>query len=188
LDKKKILGISGSTRKNSSSETILKFISDSFIDSVDLEIFDGIDKLPHFNPDLDNENPPVEVVEFRKKIERADGIIFCTPEYVFSLPGSLKNAIDWNVSTTVFSNKAIAIIVAAASGEKAFESLQLILTTIESRIAEESKLLIQGVKGKIGINGEIIDVDTAKKITAVIESLIRSIDEKNGIPTKYISV
>ena len=188
MDKKKILAISGSTRKKSSSETILKFISDIFKDRIEVEPFDGIDKLPHFNPDLDNENPPVEIVEFREKIELADGVLFCTPEYVFSLPGSLKNAIDWNVSTTVFSNKPVSIIVAAASGEKAFESLYLILTTIESRITEDSKLLIQGVKGKIGRNGEILDEDTAHKIKSVVESLMKSIEEKDAVPTKYRSI
>ncbi len=187
MSRKKILAISGSTRKNSSSEAILEFITDEFNNLLEVNIFNGIDKLPHFNPDLDNENPPVEVLDLRKKIDLADGIIFCTPEYVFSLPGSFKNAIDWNVSTTVFSNKPVAIIIAAASGDKAFESLDLILTTIESRIAEDSKLLIKGAKSKIGRNGKITDEDTSDKIKTVVESLIKSIDEKESVPTKYSS-
>lgn len=148
INKTKILAISGSTRKNSSNGAILNFIAEQYKEVLDVEIFDKIDKLPHFNPDLDNENPPNEIVDFRNLIQSADGVLVCTPEYVFSLPGSLKNTIDWNVSTTIFSNKPVAIIVAAASGEKALESLGLIMTTIESKIS--SKLLIQGAKGKIG--------------------------------------
>ena len=116
--KRKILAISGSTRKESSNEMILNLISELYKETLEVDVFDGIDKLPHFNPDLDTENPPLLVKDFRDKIQSADGVIICTPEYVFSLPGSLKNAIEWNVSTTVFSHKPLAIIVAAASGEK----------------------------------------------------------------------
>jgi len=91
------------------------------------------------------------------------------------LPGSLKNAIDWNVSTTLFSHKPVAIIVASASGKIALESLLTIMTTIESEIAKDSSLLIQGVKGKIGKNGEIIDKKTINQIDVVVQSLLQSI-------------
>lgn len=175
--KKKILGISGSTRKNSSNEAILKYIANAFNDILDLEIFDGIDKLPHFNPDLDGENPPNIISEFRRKITNADGIIFCTPEYVFNLPGSLKNAIDWNVSTTIFSNKPVAIIVAATSGEKALESLETIMKTIEAKIPEKAKKVIGGAKGKIKSNGEIGNNEIKNEIKNLIISLIDSIDK-----------
>jgi chromate reductase len=52
-------------------------------------LFNSIDQLPHFNPDLDNEAPPESVLRFRQQIQEADGVLICTPEYVFSLPGSL---------------------------------------------------------------------------------------------------
>lgn len=174
LRKKKILGISGSTKSNSTNFFILKHLAEIFYDRLELHIFNGIDKLPHFNPDLDQENLPVKVKEFRELIEKSDGVLFCTPEYVFSLPGSLKNAIEWNVSTTVFSNKPVAMIVASASGEKAYESLSLILTTIEAVLPEQSKLLIQGAKGKIDEDG-IKDAAVKKRIQEVINSLMESI-------------
>lgn len=174
---KKILAISGSTRKYSSNRSILEHIRKSYKDILKLEIFDGIDKLPHFNPDLGNDNTPQVVKDFREKIRMADAVIICTPEYVFSLPGSLKNAIEWNVSTTVFSDKPVAIIVASASGEKAFESLDLVMTTIESRIVEKSKLLIQGAKGKIGQNGEIVEEHITQQIDILVDSVINSIKE-----------
>lgn len=176
LRKKKILGISGSTKLNSTNSFILKHLGELFNDELELHIFNGIDKLPHFNPDLDRENLPVEVKEFRELIEKSDGVLFCTPEYVFSLPGSLKNAIEWNVSATVFSNKPVAIIVAAASGEKAYESLSLILTTIEAVLPEKSKLLIQGAKGKVDNEG-IKDATLRKEIEEIITSLKKSIKD-----------
>lgn len=176
--KKKLLAISGSTRKKSSGDSILKFIAKSYSNFLDVTIYDALDRLPHFNPDLDHENLPAIIQALRDQIQSADGIIMCTPEYVFSLPGSLKNLIEWNVSTTVFQNKPVAIIVAAASGQKALESLELIMTTIEARIIQNSGLLIQGAKGKVGMDGEIKDQDTAGQIKTLVEALIKSIEEK----------
>lgn len=188
MTKKKIFAISGSTRKGSSNEAILKAIAEEFKAILEIDVYNEIDRLPHFNPDLDNDNVTSVVKDLRERIQRADGVLICTPEYVFSLPGSLKNAIEWNVSTTLFSNKAVAFIVAAASGEKAFQSLGLILTTIESRIAAGSKLLIKGAKAKVGTDGAMKDSETFEKIKKLVISLIQSIDEIDPQPTKYSSL
>ena len=177
MNKKKILAISGSTRKTSSNLTILQAISQLYKNTLEVDIYDKIDTLPHFNPDLTNGQLPLAVQEFQTLIAEADGIIICTPEYVFSLPGSLKNAIEWNVATTLFSGKPLAFIVAAASGEKAFESLDLILTTIEARLGNKSRLLIKGAKGKTGEEGEITDKEMKQAIETLVSSLVETIDE-----------
>lgn len=176
MRKKRILAISGSTRKHSSNEAILKLIAAVYEDTLEVHIYDGIDKLPHFNPDMTGDNCPAVVLEFQKLIKESDGVLICTPEYVFSLPGSLKNAIEWNVATTVFSNKPVATIVASASGEKAFESLNLIMTTLESKLPESSRLLIRGAKGKVGQDGKISDEITLAQLHILVESLINSIE------------
>ncbi|QOG02021.1 NADPH-dependent FMN reductase [Flavobacterium sp. MDT1-60] len=155
----KIFAITGSTRKNSSNYKILKFISESIKTQFEVEIFEDLNKLPHFNPDLDTENPPENIISFRNKIAQADGIIICTPEYVFSLPGSLKNALEWCVSTTIFSKKKVGLITASASGEMGHEQLILIMKTLEAQF-EENLLLIQGIRGKINEEGKIIDNET----------------------------
>lgn len=180
----KILAISGSTKPNSTSHHILNHIKSKYKSVLKLELFEGIEKLPHFIPSNNDDETPTEVIDFRNKIAFADGVIFCTPEYVFSIPGSLKNAIEWCVSTTVFSHKPVAIIIAAASGEKAYESLSLIMTTIETILPEESKLLIQGAKGKVSSNGEIADSYTVEQIDKVIQSLIATIKDEDKRPTK----
>lgn len=156
----KILAITGSTRKNSSNYKILQFISEQIKDSFEVEIFEELDKLPHFNPDLDTEYPPEQVVSIRNKIIEADGIIICTPEYVFSLPGSLKNALEWCVSTTIFSNKITGLITASASGEMAHDQLSLIMKTLEAKFENNTQLLIQGIRGKINDEGEITNEET----------------------------
>ncbi|SMD34071.1 NAD(P)H-dependent FMN reductase [Reichenbachiella faecimaris] len=171
----KIFAISGSTRKKSSSKALLRYVAEQFSNLIELELFNDLDQLPHFNPDLDGDNPPQAIIDFRTKIEAADGIIVCTPEYVFSLPGSLKNAIEWLVSTTLLSEKPVALIVAAASGQKAFEALNLIMTTLEVLVEPESKLLIQGVKGKINDLGQLTDQPTKEEVKKTIQSLLNSI-------------
>src|SRR5262245_6436028 len=166
--KKTVLLISGSTKTNSTSHTILATIAAGMDERFEFTLFGGIDTLPHFNPDLDNESVPTEVSKFRDQIQRSDGVLFCTPEYVFSLPGSLKNAIEWCVSTTVFSNKPVAIIVAAANGVKALESLELIMTTIEAKVQKDTVLLIQGAKGKVS-GGKIVADETVGKIKLLLD-------------------
>ncbi|WP_394776806.1 NADPH-dependent FMN reductase [Flavobacterium sp.] len=158
--KAKILAITGSTRKNSSNYKILKFISENIKPEFEVNIFEDLADIPHFNPDLDTENPPEKVQSFRNKIIEADGVIICTPEYVYSLPGSLKNALEWCVSTTIFSDKKTGLITASASGEMAHEQLSLIMKTLGAKFEKNNQLLIQGIRGKINEEGKIIDQET----------------------------
>jgi len=170
----KILGISGSTKSTSTSLSILKYIKEKYKDTIELNIYNRIGELPHFNPELEQQLPD-SILELRDLLNDSDGVLFCTPEYVFSLPGSLKNLIEWNVSTVIFSSKPVAIIVGAASGLKAFESLDLILTTLQSILPDDSKLLINGAKGKIENDGTILNQEVIVKIDKVISSLIDTI-------------
>lgn len=175
MNKRKIFAISGSTRTNSSNEAILSAIAKLYCEQFDIHFYNGLSELPHFNPDLDNENAPLLVKSFRKTIEDADGVIICTPEYVFSLPGSLKNAIEWTVSTTVFSGKPLAFIVASGLGEKTFESLSLIMNTVGAKIGEHARLLVQGARAKV-INGEIADEITLNAVKKLVNSFVESMD------------
>lgn len=172
---KKILALSGSTRKNSSNLRLLQKIAALGAGRFEVSIFDEIDQLPHFNPDLE---APAEVVEFRNRIEAADGLIICTPEYVFSLPGSLKNALEWCVSTTLFSDRSVGLITASASGEKGHESLQLIMSTLQARFKPDTTLLIRGIKGKINDAGEITSQETLQQITDFITAFDRQTTEQ----------
>lgn len=173
-----ILAISGSTRKNSSNECMLRAIAAMYSRQLNLELYTGIGELPHFNPDATSGELPQPVQELLTKIEQADGVLICTPEYVFSLPGSLKNALEWTVATTVFSYKPVAFIVAAASGQKAFESLDLILSTlIQVPVKATSKLLIQGGQGKIDADGNFLEEGIKQAAMALVESLVQEIKE-----------
>lgn len=178
LHRKKILAISGSTRAQSSNLSLIKAITDLYSDQLDIRLYHGIADIPHFNPDNDNEHPPEKVVEFRNQLKDADGILICTPEYAMGVPGTLKNAIDWTVSSMEFSHKPVALITASSLGEKAHRSLTDTLLIIEADIPESSRLLISFIKSKIKDN-KITDSETLSQVQLLIESLMKRMASEN---------
>ncbi len=147
---------------------VINVISELAKDTLNISIYEDLTTLPYFNQDLSIENTPQSVLNFRDAIAKADGVLICTPEYVFSLPGILKNAIEWTVSTTVFTDKPTALITASSSGHKAHESLILVMNTLGIKTNDEMCLLISGVKSKINSQGEVID----KALISKLENLI----------------
>lgn len=168
--RKKIFAINGSAGKNSANQKIIRHFAALTDQYFDLTIFNELNTLPHFDPELSLENTPEEILNFRNEIRSADGLLICTPEYVFSIPGGLKNAIEWCVSTTVFSDKPTGLITASANGQKGHEELQLIMETLMARLTPGASLLIQGVKGKINGQGEITDEKTNDALMKFIEA------------------
>lgn len=179
IKKIKIFAISGSTRKTSSNLNLIKAIADLTSELFTITIFDGLLNLPHFNPDLDNESVPWEVKDFRTQLREADGVLICTPEYAIGVPGTLKNAIDWTVSSMEFSQKPVALITASLSGEKAHDSLLGTLLIIEARMTSDTQLLIPFVKTKVTDEGKIIDNDTLISVNKLIKSLAEIIADNN---------
>jgi chromate reductase, NAD(P)H dehydrogenase (quinone) len=175
--KKNVFVVIGSASRHSANQKLIDYISSLTSHDWTLSIYSDLKTLPHFDPELSIDNTPATVIEFRQYIERADGVIICTPEYVFSIPSGLKNAIEWCVSTTVFSDKPVGLITASASGVKGHEELQLIMKTIMALFTKETTMLIQGVKGKINEVGEIMDKETQAAITRFIASFNEVLDK-----------
>jgi NAD(P)H-dependent FMN reductase len=158
---KKIVAIVGSASANSSN-SIVKYLESLYSSEIEFEIFEDLKHYPHFSPELSVENTPPEIVKFRESIMHSDGVIICTPEYVFSIPSGLKNLLEWSVSTVIFSDKPVGLITASANGTKGHEELQLILSTLGASLHENTQLLIQGVKGKISPEGDITHQETKR--------------------------
>lgn len=157
IKKKKIFAIVGSAGKNSSNLHLVRWLSNKYSNQYELTIFDSLGELPHFNPELSIDNTPRQILDLRELITKADGVLICTPEYIFSIPSGLKNLLEWCVSTTIFSKKPVGLITASANGTKGHEELKMIMRTIEAVFTDDSTLLIHGIKGKIGEHGNMKD-------------------------------
>ena len=170
---KKIFALCGSTRQNSINLTLLKIIATLEKETIEIQIFTQLDYLPHYNPDIDNpEHTPTFVLNFKNKIRQADGILICTPEYAMGVPGTLKNAVDWTVSSMEFSQKPTALITASTSGEKGHQALLETLKVIEAKIDNDTSLLISTPNTKIK-DGVITDKETLEKVKSVMKHLIK---------------
>jgi chromate reductase len=109
-----IFGFAGSLRKGSYNKSLLRTAAELLPPNIELEIFD-LEGIPPFNQDLEQQ-PPEKVKEFKAKIKAADALLIATPEYNYSLPGVLKNAVDWGsrpYGDNAFEDKPLAIMGAS---------------------------------------------------------------------------
>jgi chromate reductase len=168
----RVLAISGSLRRQSANGFILKALSLMAPQLARFTFYEGLEDLPPFNPDKAQDVPAV--LHFRQLLSNADAVMICTPEYAFGVPGVLKNALDWVVSTGEFNEKPVAAISASpltSGGDKALESLLHTLTALGTIKDEHSSLSISAVKKKINGAGEITDEDTKKQLLLLLEHL-----------------
>lgn len=175
----RILAISGSLRQQSANSLLLKALSHMAPQLASFTFYEGLEDLPPFNPDKPQDVPAV--LHFRQLLSNADAVIICTPEYAFGIPGVLKNALDWVVSTGEFNEKPVAAISASpltSGGDKALESLLHTLTALGTIKDEHSSLSIPAVKKKITESGEITHEDTFKKLQLLLGRLIFSIHQR----------
>lgn len=170
---KKILAISGSLRSTSSNTNILRTLV-GLAPEHTIEIYEGIGNLPHFNPEIDDERELISVQNWRNHLQAADAVIFCTPEYAHGVPGVLKNALDWIVSSGEFMHKPTAVISASPSpdgGEKANASLVQTLKMMMAEINNRSILCIPAVSAKLNKNGDVIDLETTNLLQSLLDHL-----------------
>lgn len=172
---KKIFAISGSTKAASTNGLYIKAIAHLLGEDFGVSNFPSIADIPHFNPDLDLENPPESIQDLRFKIQQADGVIISTPEYAMGLPGSLKNLLDWTVSSASLSGKPVLALVASTQGEKAHQSIIDILTVLEAGV---SALLIPFAKAKINSEALVTDNPTLTDLKNTILSFVASMENR----------
>lgn len=172
---KKIVIIVGSASKDSANHKIVRYLSERLGPVFELIVYDDLRIFPHFDPDLSANCPPASIIELRATIEHSDGVIICSPEYIFSIPSGLKNILEWCVATTIFNGKPAGLITASANGMAGHTELKLIMNTLMAKFTDETTLLIQGVKAKIDPEGTLNDKVTEKELgtfLAAFKSLV----------------
>lgn len=178
----KILAISGSLRASSSNAAILRAVIELARDRVNISIYDGLGDLPHFNPEIDGDNVLAAVKDWRTRLQESDGVLFCTREYAHGVPGVLKNALDWIVSSGEFIHKPTAVISASPSpdgGDKANASLVQTLKVMMAEMVEEATLCIPTVSAKLNDKNQVTDLATEQALRSLLNALVESI-KKHG--------
>ncbi len=174
----RILAISGSLRASSTNTTLVRAITRIAPENMKFTLYDGLGELPHFSPDIDVEDAPPSVATLRRQLQDADGVLICTPEYAYGVPGSLKNALDWTVSSGEFVGKPVVVISASPSlmgGDKAHASLLLTLTALSANIVEGGTLIIPLIRTKLDGNGDVSDSATVDALRSVLAALAQTI-------------
>ena len=138
----RLLAISGSLRAVSTNTAALKAAMLLKPPGMQMEFYEGLASLPHFNPDDDIDPLPQTVADWRSKVAAADGLLISSPEYARGIPGSLKNALDWLVSGPEHPGKPVAFFHASERGVASQAALRLVLETMGTRIVDSACITI----------------------------------------------
>lgn len=149
-------------------------------DNIKIVLYQELDSLPHFNPDLDSDgNTPLSVANLRRQIQSANGVLISSPEYAHGVPGALKNALDWLVSSGELVGKPFALINASSRAQHAQEQLAEILRTMAANIVEESSITIPFL-GKNLNEAEILEnIELSSLLRSAITKFVGSIKDAN---------
>ena len=172
--------MSGSTRAGSGNTAALVTAAAAAPGRMTAVVYDGLARLPAFNPDDDGDRAPTEVARLREEITAADAVLFCTPEYAGTLPGSFKNLLDWTVGGGQLYGKPTAWINVAAPGrgDGARDALASVLGYVGAVIVETACRRIPVDRAAIGPDGTISDPRFAAEAAQVWDALLDYLDER----------
>jgi len=170
-----ILGIAGSLRKASYNRGALRAALELVPKDVQIEVFE-LDGIPPYNQD-EEQNPPERVALFKSRIRAADAILFVTPEYNYSIPGVLKNAIDWAsrpYGDNVWDGKPVALMGASIGSlgtARAQYHLRQSLVFLNMYPVNQPEVMIANAAKRFDEQGNLIDEDTKKYIRRLLQNL-----------------
>jgi chromate reductase len=140
-----LLAVSGSLRGASTNTALLRAAAKIAPPSISMSIYDGLDRLPIFNPDLEEREPVAAVLDVRRRVLDADGLVIACPEYAHGIPGGLKNALDWLVSGAEIPGKPVALFHASPRSSHGRSALTEVLRTMSAQVVFEFTLPLLGL-------------------------------------------
>lgn len=182
----RILGIAGSLRRGSFNRNLLLAVEHELPTGVELDIWDNLALVPPFNEDLEAGPAPKTVAELRQAIAAASGVLIATPEYNGSIPGQLKNALDWAsrpYGASALSGKPVAVIGASPSRGGAVlaqTDLRKVLSRSGAVIADGPLPVPRAIQ-QLDQTGRLVDSALRSELASVIENLMRTVA---GIPRR----
>jgi chromate reductase len=173
-----LVALNGSLRKQSFNLMALHYLQSQLPENVTLEILD-LSKIPFFNEDVEAEGIPEVVQNFKDKIALAQGILLATPEYNYSIPPVLKNALDWaSRGKKVVTKKPTAILSASIGmfgGARVQYHLRQVTTALDMRVLNKPEVFITNTGSKFNADGELTDEKTQSSLKKLLEALLDSI-------------
>jgi chromate reductase len=175
----RVLLVSGSTRAGSGNTAALVTAAAVAPGDVTAVVYDGLARLPAFNPDDDGDRVPAEVARLREEITAADAVLFCTPEYAGNLPGSFKNLLDWTVGGGQLYGKPVAWLNVAAPGrgQGAQDALAAVLGYVGAVVVETACRRVPVDRAAVGSDGTISDPRFTAEAAHVWDALLAYLAE-----------
>jgi chromate reductase len=173
----RILGISGSLRHGSYNTKLLRAASELPPPDVEFELWDGLKAVPPYDEDDDVQPAPAGVVALREAIARADAVLFATPEYNWSVPGVLKNAIDWAsrpLASNPLRNKPVAVVGASTGAFGAVWSqaeLRKVLSATGARVLEH-EVAVGRAPARFDDEGRLVDDELREQLGEIVAALV----------------
>ena len=173
----RVLAISGSLRRDSQNTMLLRAAAEQLSPGVELVLWDGLRDVPPYDQDDDVEPAPAAVAALRTAVAEADAVLIATPEYNSSVPGALKNALDWAsrpIATNVFRNKPVAVIGSSAGvfgAVWAQAELRKVLAAMGARVAEV-ELAVGRASEKFDADGRLLDEEIRRELADVVATLL----------------
>jgi chromate reductase len=173
----RVLAISGSLRRDSNNTALLRALRVEAPAGVEVDVWDGLKGIPPYDGDDDLVPGPPEVEAFRTLVREAHAIFFATPEYNSSIPGALKNALDWAsrpLATNAFRNKPVAVISSSAGafgGVWAAAELRKVLAAMGARVTEV-EVVVGHAHDKLDEVGELTDDDLRDELREALDLLL----------------
>jgi chromate reductase, NAD(P)H dehydrogenase (quinone) len=173
----KVLGISGSLRRDSHNRRLLLEAAELFPPGVELELFDGLKAVPPYDEDDDGEEADAAVEALRDAITRANAVLIATPEFNSSVPGQLKNAVDWASrprGAASLLGKPVAVIGSSTGsfgGVWAQADLKKILRTAGARVLE-GELAVPRAHVRLEEDGRLLDDELSERLAALLDELV----------------
>jgi chromate reductase, NAD(P)H dehydrogenase (quinone) len=183
----RILGIAGSLRRDSHNARLLRHVAGRAPEGVEIDIWDGLRSIPPYNEDDDIEPARAAVANLRREIAEADGLLIATPEYNSSIPGVLKNAIDWASrprETTPLQNKPAAVVGATTGRFGAVwaqAETRKVLASAGARVVDLDLPLAQAHEA-FDLVGGLTSAELDARALEVVEALAETIRERERLP------
>jgi len=182
-----VLAISGSLRRDSHNTALIRAAKELAPRRVQIELWDGLRDIPPFSED-DEENPPAAVEDFRRRIAAADAVLISTPEYNATVPGQLKNALDWAsrpFETNVFRGKPVAVMSASIGAYGAIwaqADVRKALGFMGARVLEGDVALTHADR-QLDSQGRLVSEAQQDQVAQLVADLAAAVDVPAHVPS-----